>query len=50
MGRTGEALERDLELGDTDWEYLESDPWFDSIRDHPRYLEIVRSIGAATEG
>ena len=43
LGRGAEALaalERDYELGDTDWEYLDNDPWFDSLREDPRFLEI----------
>lgn len=53
LGRTGEALdslERDLELGDTDWEYLESDRWFDAVRGHPRYAQIVERMKQAAAG
>jgi len=35
------ALTRDLELGDTDWEYLSADPWFEGLRDDPRFSAIV---------
>ena len=38
------ALTRDLELGDTDWEYLSADPWFKSLRDDPRFSTIVMAM------
>jgi tetratricopeptide (TPR) repeat protein len=49
-GRTDEALEaleRDLELGDTDYGYLEHDSWFDPIRDDPRFADLLRRMRAA---
>lgn len=42
-----EALERDVELGDTDWGYLENDGWFDSIRGRPKYADLVRRMRSA---
>jgi tetratricopeptide (TPR) repeat protein len=47
LGRTDEAiasLRRDLELGDTDWRYLEADRWFDDLREDPRYRQIVQEM------
>jgi serine/threonine protein kinase/predicted Zn-dependent protease len=35
------ALERDVDLGDDDWGYLEADPWFESLRSDPRYVELI---------
>jgi len=43
-GHTKEALDalaNDLKLGDTDWEYLAADPWFESLRGDPRYRAIL---------
>ena len=56
LGRDDEALaalERDLALGDRDWEYLAADPWFERLRAHPRFAAIVaemkrRSAAAAS--
>ena len=36
-----QALEKDLELGDTDHEYLEQDPWFEALRGDPRFAELL---------
>jgi tetratricopeptide (TPR) repeat protein len=44
LGRGDEALvalERDLELGDTGWEYLAADKWFVGLHGHPRFTEIL---------
>src|SRR5262249_53427039 len=38
------ALERDLALGDTDWEYLKADAWFTGLRGHPRFDAIVAEM------
>ena len=38
------ALQRDRELGDTDWEYLVADPWFEGLRDDPRFEAIVAAM------
>jgi len=39
-----EALEKDVALGDSDFAYLEADPWFEALRKEPRFLEIVRRM------
>jgi tetratricopeptide (TPR) repeat protein len=45
------ALERDLELGDGDWEYLQSDAWFESLREDPRFADLlIRMKTLAGEG
>ena len=36
-----DALRRDIELGDTDWQYLEADPWFASLRGDPAFQELI---------
>lgn len=44
MGRRREALEaleRDLELGDVDADYLAADPWFTDLRTDPRFVAIL---------
>jgi len=41
------ALERDFELGDYDYEYLLADPWFQSIREDPRFVALVERMRAA---
>lgn len=41
------ALERDLALGDTDHEYLARDPWFESIRDDPRFADLLARMRRA---
>jgi serine/threonine protein kinase/Flp pilus assembly protein TadD len=35
------ALERNYELGDRDFGYLQNDPWFESLRDEPRFGELI---------
>ncbi len=43
-GKTDEALsalERDVELGDRNFGYLETDPWFESVREQPRYKALI---------
>ena len=50
LGRTDEALaslERDLALGDYDFGYLESDPWFESMRDDPRLQDLLERMRVA---
>jgi tetratricopeptide (TPR) repeat protein len=50
LGRADDALEalgRDLELGDTDYAYLEIDPWFQSLRDDPRFADLLERMRAA---
>jgi tetratricopeptide (TPR) repeat protein len=39
-----EALSKDVALGDTDWEYLETDPWFAPLRQDPRFRAIVAEM------
>ncbi len=39
-----DALARDMEMGDTDWEYLGSDAWFAGLRGHPRFDAIVAEM------
>ena len=49
-GRPDDAfveLEKDVELGDTDWVYLEDDPWFESLRSDPRFTEIIDGMKRA---
>ena len=36
-----EALAKDAELGDRDWEYLVADSWFEGLRDNARFEAIV---------
>ncbi|MGH9868010.1 MAG: protein kinase domain-containing protein [Candidatus Polarisedimenticolia bacterium] len=38
------ALGRDVELGDTDWEYLQSDSWFAGLHEHPRFKELLAAM------
>jgi tetratricopeptide (TPR) repeat protein len=50
-GRAAEALDaltRNVDLGDRDWQYLEHDRWFDGLRDDRRYREIVERMRSAT--
>jgi tetratricopeptide (TPR) repeat protein len=52
-GRTEEALAalaRDIELGDRDFGYLESDPWFESLRDEPAFQAILERMKRETPG
>jgi tetratricopeptide (TPR) repeat protein len=47
MGRADEALaalERDLELGDRDWQYLSGDAWFAALRTDPRFGALVERM------
>ncbi|MEE9292060.1 MAG: protein kinase [Acidobacteriota bacterium] len=45
-----DALERDFTLGDTDHEYLASDPWFEPLREDPRFTSLLdRMKRAASE-
>jgi tetratricopeptide (TPR) repeat protein len=44
-----EALERDFELGDRDWAYLESDAWFESLRRDPRFRDLVDRMKYRTD-
>ena len=51
LGREAEALaalDRDLELGDTDWEYLAGDQWFEGLRGNPRFAAIVQEMKQRT--
>lgn len=41
------SLERDLELGDHDWQYLQSDRWFEGLRADPRFVELIERMKAA---
>jgi serine/threonine protein kinase/Flp pilus assembly protein TadD len=50
LGRTADALaalEADLRLGDTDWEYLAADPWFEKLRPDPRFQRILSRMKLA---
>ena len=52
LGRRDEALaalEQDLELGDADWRYLESDAWFETLREDPRFLELLERMKRLAE-
>ena len=40
-------LERDLELGHTDFEYLGTDPWFESMHEDPRFRDLLRRMKIA---
>lgn len=45
LGKADEAIDtlgQAIELGYRDIDHLESDPDLDSLRDHPRYLELLR--------
>lgn len=42
------ALEKDVDLGDRDHEYLAADPWFESLRGHPRFQALLKRMRAAT--
>jgi len=44
------ALRKDVELGDHDWEYLETDPWFASLRSDARFRDLVERMRQATRG
>ena len=45
-----DALERDFTLGDTDHEYLASGPWFEPLREDPRFTSLLdRMKRAASE-
>jgi len=44
------ALRKDVELGDRDWEYLETDPWFASLRSDARFRDLVERMRQATGG
>ena len=49
LGRTEEALrnlELDIEAGDDDADYLASDPWFESLRDDPRFQNLLERMTA----
>ena len=49
-GRKEEALaslKKDVELGDTDHEYLASDPWFASLRGEPRFKALLQKMRQA---
>ncbi|HKB07931.1 MAG TPA: hypothetical protein VKF61_06625 [Candidatus Polarisedimenticolia bacterium] len=55
LGRNDEALAaltRDLELGDSDWQYLQSDPWFERLHSDRRFMAIVAKMkkGKARSG
>jgi predicted Zn-dependent protease len=36
-----QSLEKDVALGDHDWQYLVADQWFESLRSHPRFAALV---------
>jgi len=38
------ALKQDVELGDEDWQYLQQDRWFVSLRGDPRFSELIASM------
>lgn len=49
LGRTEEALrnlELDIKAGDDDADYLASDPWFESLRDDPRFQNLLERMTA----
>jgi tetratricopeptide (TPR) repeat protein len=51
LGRENEAfaaLERDFELGDRDWGWLEQDRWFDGVRDDDRYRDLIARMRSET--
>jgi serine/threonine protein kinase/Flp pilus assembly protein TadD len=41
------ALEKDLELGDTDHQYLATDPWFEILREDPRFRSLLTRMKEA---
>jgi hypothetical protein len=44
------ALERDVELGDRDVEFLQGDPAFESLHDDPRFRASIERMRAPAEG
>ena len=44
-----EALRKDLELGDRDWEYLESDPWFESLHSDPQFQFVLQEMRRSSD-
>ncbi len=45
-----EALEKDLALGDTDWKYLASDRWLESLRADPWFKALLGKMKRASSG
>jgi hypothetical protein len=45
-----DALEADYRLGDRDWAYLADDDWFESLRDDPRFGELIERMKADDAG
>jgi tetratricopeptide (TPR) repeat protein len=43
------ALERDRELGDTEWKVLEADPWFAGLQRDPRFGAILAEMKRASQ-
>ena len=41
-----EALEKNIELGDRDHQYLASDEWFRGLRDDPRFTALLERMRA----
>lgn len=51
LGRKNEALdslERDFELGDTDWEYLANDAWFEDLSGSARFNALLDRMKRAS--
>ncbi len=49
LGRQEEAfaaLDKDVELGDADWEYLAADRWFEGLRGDPRFDGLIGKMKA----
>ena len=44
-----EALRKDLELGDRDWEYLESDPGFESLQSDPQFQFVLQEMRRSSD-
>ena len=42
-----DSLEKDVELGDTDHEYLLADEAFAPLRAHPRFRALIRRMSGA---
>ncbi len=49
VDRALDFLRLDLDKGDTDWEWLQGDPWFESLRGDRRFAEILERMKLAAD-